>query len=204
MDGTRREEIQVEDLVEALQRQRGSLEQLRYRFVALELLVEAREARYLDWASQDLARARRQAREADLTRAAIVGRLEIPGTPGAPSLREVAAVAPSPWAGILRDHHDSLGDLVAEIELHGHAIAQQGRDGLAELARTGEWTPRRPATPVGELVGRITGGSVLAPARSLAPGRPADLDPGSIECLLNEVIATGGRLRMPALLAFLR
>ena len=34
----------VQDLVDALQRQRGSLEQLRYRFVALELLVEAREA----------------------------------------------------------------------------------------------------------------------------------------------------------------
>lgn len=194
----------MEDLVEALQRQRGSLEQLRYRFVTLGLLVAAREARYLDWAAQDLARARRQAREADLTRAAIVGRLEIPGAAAVPSLREVAAVAPAPWAGILRDHHDSLGELVAEIELHGHTIAQGGRDGLAELARTGAWVPRPAPAPVGELVGRTTGGSVLAPARSLAPGQPADLDPGSIECLLNEVIATGGRLRMPALLAFLR
>lgn len=195
----------MQDLADALQRQRGSLEQLRYRFVTLELLVEAREARYLDWATQDLRRARRHAREADLTRAAVIGQLGLTGSRGVPSLREVAAIAQAPWAGILRDHHDSLSSLVAEIELHGHRIAQHGRDGLADLARTGDWPSRTTtAPPMGEVVGHTTGATMLAPARSLAPGQAEDLDPGSIECLLNDVIAMGGRLRMPALLAFLR
>lgn len=195
----------MQDLADALQHQRGALEQLRYRFVALQLLVEAREARYLAWATQDLHRARRLACEADLTRAAVVGRLGVDPTAEGSSLRALATGARAPWAGILRDHHDSLGALVAEIELHGHHIAERGRDGLAELARTGAWPSQAlRAAPPGEIVGRTLEGSVLAPARSLAPGQPAELDPGSIECLLNEVIAASGRLRMPALLAFLR
>lgn len=195
----------MQDLADALQHQRGALEHLRYRFVALELLVEAREARFLAWATQDLHRARRRACEADLTRAAVVGHLALDDGDDVPSLRDLATGARAPWAGILRDHHDSLSVLVAEIELHGHHIAERGRDGLAELARTGAWPSRAAlAPPPGDVVGHTAGGGVLAPTRSLAPGLPAELDPGSVECVLNEVIAAGGRLRMPALLAFLR
>lgn len=190
----------MQDLADVLQRERGLLEQLRYRFVTLELLTAAREVRFLGWATQDVNRARRLARETDLARAAEVGQLGLKGARGLPSLREVAAVAPAPWACILRDHHDSLSALVAEIELHGHHIAQHCRDGLAELAHTGAWARRAPVA-AGAAVGAGVGGGATPPP---APGEAEDLDPASVEVLLHEVIAGGGRLRMPSLLAFLR
>jgi hypothetical protein len=200
----------VDELIEVLQQERDRLEQLRFRYTALELLVQAREVRYWGWALQDLNRARIRVREVDLVRAAQVGVLDLPLTPGTATLRDIAAAAPAPWSGILRDHHDSLASLVADIELHAHAIAQAGREALAELARTGTLAlPPLPTTLVRVLVG--AGEAASAPlaadgskARLRAPGSAEDLDPVSIECLLGDVIAAAGRLRTPALLAFLR
>ena len=125
---TKREERGVDDLVEALRRERDKLEHLRFRFVALDLLLRAREARFWGWAVQDLNRARIRVREADLTRAAEVESLTLASLGAGPSLREVAAAVPAPWAGMLRDHHDSLSTLVTEIEVHAHSIADGGRD----------------------------------------------------------------------------
>lgn len=209
------EDAHLEQLVEVLQKERDRLEQLRYRFVAVELLIDAREVRFWGWALQDLNRARLRVREADLMRAATVGTLHIPDSRhGIASLREVAAAARVPWAGILRDHHDSLSTLVTEIEIHAHRIAEGGRACLAELARTGTLSPpgRAPAGARRVLVGQVEGTDRVEPprpapdpaARLRAPGQADDLDPVSIECLLSDVIAGGGRLRIPALLAFLR
>lgn len=206
----------VHQLVEVLQKERDRLEQLRYRFVALGLLLDAREVRYWGWSLQDLNRARLRVRETDLMRAATVGTMVVPSSRGGvASLREVAAATPAPWAGILRDHHDSLSTLVTEIELHAHHIAEEGRACLAELARTG--TLGRPGTPAEAprvLVAPGDGGTGVEQGRPSPPGRPdarlrapgqaEDLDPVSIECLLSDVIAGGGRMRIPALLAFLR
>ncbi|HEU5150250.1 MAG TPA: hypothetical protein VFU19_07120 [Iamia sp.] len=204
----------MEQLVEVLQKERDRLEQLRYRFVALGLLLDAREVRFWGWALQDLNRARLRVRETDLMRAATVGIMDVPSARGGvASLREVAAATPPPWAGILRDHHDSLCTLVTEIELHAHHIAEGGRACLAELARTGTvGQPPAPTEAPRVLVGPADGGAeALAPAprprpatRLRAPGQADDLDPVSIECLLSDVIAGGGRMRIPALLAFLR
>lgn len=202
----------VEQLVEVLQKERDRLEQLRYRFVSLGLLLDAREVRFWGWSLQDLNRARLRVRETDLMRAATVGIMDIDSArDGVASLREVAAATPAPWAGILRDHHDSLCTVVTEIELHAHHIAEEGRACLAELARTGTvGQPERPAEAPRVLVGRADSGTEVAPpaprpaTRLRAPGQADDLDPVSIECLLSDVIAGGGRMRIPALLAFLR
>lgn len=194
------------DLAGMLQSERHLLEQLRFRYVALDLMLEAGEVRFLNWALQDLDRSRLRVREADLARAADVAALNLKGARGVPSLREVAAVAPAPWSRILRDHHDDLSRVVTEIEVYAHRIAQSGRDGLAELARTGTIGPRRPV-PV--LAGVVHGSDVATraadePARLQAPGGSDDIEPVAIECLLHDVIAAAGRLRVPALLAFLR
>ncbi|HXH57810.1 hypothetical protein [Iamia sp.] len=204
----------VHALVDVLQRERELLERLRFRFVGLELMLAAREVRFLAWAAQDLNRARIKVREADLVRAAEVGAVGLKcARGGVASLREVAAVASPPWSGILRDHHDSLCGVVAEIELHGHGIAQRCRDGLAELAHTGTLEL---AAATSALVGSDPavesdlGGDVSrrralsAPDQHRAPGQAEDLDPISIECLLSDVSASASRLRIPALLAFLR
>ncbi len=213
----------VEQLVEVLQKERDRLEQLRYRFVTLGLLLDAREVRFWGWALQDLNRARLRVRETDLMRAATVGTMDVASSRGGvPSLREVAAATPVPWAGMLRDHHDSLYTVVTEIELHAHHIAEEGRACLAELARTG--TVGQPLAPVPSseiapvLVAQADGRTEPSPpapapapssrprptTRLRAPGQADDLDPVSIECLLSDVIAGGGRMRIPALLAFLR
>lgn len=203
----------VEQLIEVLQKERDRLEQLRYRFVTLGLLLDAREVRFWGWALQDLNRARLRVRETDLMRAATVGTMDVASARGGvASLREVAAASPAPWAGILRDHHDSLCTVVTEIELHAHHIAEEGRACLAELARTGTLgVPGTPAEAARVLVGPGDGGTATPPAapappatRLRAPGQADDLDPVSIECLLSDVIAGGGRMRIPALLAFLR
>ncbi|HEX7131686.1 MAG TPA: hypothetical protein VF228_03890 [Iamia sp.] len=201
----------VEQLVDVLQKERDRLEQLRYRFVALGLMLDAREVRFWGWALQDLNRARLRVRETDLMRAATVGTMDVASARGGvPSLREVASATAAPWAGILRDHHDSLCTVVTEIELHAHHIAEEGRACLAELARTGTLGP--PAEAPRVLVGPADGGTEVplptprprptSPLR--APGQADDLDPVSIECLLSDLISGGGRMRIPALLAFLR
>lgn len=203
----------VEQLVEVLQKERDRLEQLRYRFVALGLLLDAREVRFWGWSLQDLNRARLRVRETDLMRAATVGTMDVPSARGGvASLRELAAASPPPWAGILRDHHDSLCTVVTEIELHAHHIAEEGRACLSELARTGTLGQPAPPAEARVLVGPAEGSAeLLTPttrprpiSRLRAPGQGDDLDPVSIECLLSDVIAGGGRMRIPALLAFLR
>jgi hypothetical protein len=191
-----------------LERERGLLEHLRFRFVGLGLLLDRGEVRFLEWAMQDLETDRARVREADLVRAAEVGFLGLKAAQGIPSLREVAAVAPAPWATMLRDHHDGLGTVVAEIEVHGHRIAEACRAGLAELAHTGALAPALEVRPELVATGPAAGGcaSTAAPeaARLRAPGQAEDLDPGSIEVLLGTALRTAGRLRLPALLAFLR
>lgn len=188
----------MQEVVEVLQRERDLLERLRFRFVSLELLVSSAQVRFLDWAVHDVQLARHRAREADLVRAAAVGALRLEGADGAPSLREVAAAASAPWAGILRDHHDGLCGVVAEIEMHGHRVAQASRDGLATLAHTGHLSPSLltvpPRGPDDET--NMAGPVTLA--------ADAELDPLDIERILSDVLASTGRLRMPALLAFLR
>ena len=78
-------------------------------------------------------------------------------------------------------------------------IAQSCRDGLATLARTGRLV--QAAQPVGAAVGGLAAPEALADA---APAAAADLDPLAIERMLGEVLTSTSRLRMPALLAFLR
>lgn len=200
----------MDELIDVLQQERDRLEQLRFRYTSLELLVQAREVRYWGWALHDLNRSRIRVREIDLVRAAQVDLLDLDAAPGAATLRDIAALAPAPWSGILRDHHDSLTTLVADIELHAHAIAQAGRETMAELARSGTLAlPPLPSTLLRVLVG--AGEAASAPlaadgsaARLRAPGSAEDLDPVTIECILGDVIAAAGRLRIPALLAFLR
>ncbi len=199
----------MDELVEVLRQERERLEQLRFRYTTLELLVQVREVRYWAWALQDLNRARIRVREIDLVRAAQVGVLDLPVTPGMATLRDIAAVASAPWSGILRDHHDSLASVVADIEIHAHAVAQAGREAMAELAHSGTLAlPPLPTTLVRVLVGTGEAASDSlddgAKNRLRAPGSAEDLDPVSIECLLSDLIATAGKLRTPALLAFLR
>lgn len=200
----------MDELSAALRRERELLDQLRFRFIETRLLLAAREVRYLAWATSEIDQARVRAREADLMRAAHVHRLadenDLLGA-GTPTLRDLAASADEPWAGILRDHHEGLCAMVSEIEVIGHRNAELARAGIHQVAeRAGpslfdEWLQSAAVFP------DAPGETIVAPQ----PTAVDQLEPDAAEAhqladerAFQDVITTASRLRMPALLAFLR
>ncbi|MBI2709820.1 MAG: hypothetical protein HYX34_09005 [Actinobacteria bacterium] len=191
----------LDELVAVLQRERELLDQLRFRFIETRLLLAAREVRYLGWATAEAEQARRRARETDLVRAAAVQRWGSAGVrTGVPTLRELATAVGGPVAGILRDHHDGLCTTVSEIEVIGHRNAELARAGIRELADQAESVPTMAAraSPAAASVALS-----LPDARELLEDG-MDLTALATEGAYQEVITLAGRLRMPALLAFLR
>ena len=100
------------------------------------------------------------------------------------TLRDLAGEAAEPWPGILRDHHDLLASLVAEIEVTAHRNSSEARIGLESLQ------PARVAAGVPDASARPSGDAELA---RLAQG-----------AAFEAVLGTASRLRMPDLLDFLR
>jgi hypothetical protein len=173
----------MEHLAAVLEREGEALELLLFKLTETKLLLEAGEARFLPRATGEVERARTRAREVDLLRAATFAR-----STDRLTLREVASTAPAPWPPILRDHHQVLSRLVAEIELVAYRNAEQARAGLEALSR-------QPVTEAA-LVG--------AGAAPMRPVRNAELDRLARGAALEAVLGTAARLRMPDLLDFLR
>ena len=175
----------MEHLSNALQREHELLGLLLFKLVETRLLVEAEETRFLARATREVERARHRTREADLLRAALVERLEPRGEDGeVPTLRALAAAAPEPWGGIFRDHHEVLCGQVAEIEVVANQNACLAQAGISRISGAA----RQPV-----LVG--PGGATMPDATlsRLAEGAAYEA-----------VLGAAARLRMPALLSFLR
>ena len=194
----------MDELAAVLRRERDLLDQLRFRFVETRLLLAAREIRYLRWATAEVDQARLRAQAADLLRAASVERL-CAGSGGPGTLRQLANASQGPWDGILRDHHEGLCALVAEIEVIGHRNAELARSGIRQLAEASPASPLEPWLAVA-----IHGPSADAPTQTTVLDVEAsrtdssDLTTLAAETAFQEVITIAGRLRMPGLLAFLR
>lgn len=169
----------MDQVAAVLERERELLEVLLFKLIETRLVLEAGELRFLSRATREVERARTRAREIDLIRATTVGRYRCGVT-----LRELAAEAPEPWPGILRDHHDLLTPLVAEIEVTAHRNAGEARTGLDALRQT--------PVPSGAQQPPLTTSDDLQLVR-LAQGAS-----------LETVLTTASRLRMPGLLDFLR
>ncbi|MCB0977520.1 MAG: hypothetical protein KDB02_08685 [Acidimicrobiales bacterium] len=166
----------MERVASILERERELLESLLFKLVETRLILQANELRFLGRATGEVDLARTRCREIDLVRAATVDA----HTPGA-SLRELASGAQEPWPGILRDHHDTLASVVAEIELTAHQNAELARLGLDAMK----------LTPV--------------PAGAVAPSDDrTELNRLARGAALTSVLGTAARLRMPDLLLFLR
>jgi len=169
----------MERVASILERERDLLEALLFKLVETRLVLQADELRFLGRATGEVDVARTRCREVDLVRAATVTAV----APGA-SLRELAAASAEPWPGILRDHHEALTGLVAEIELTAHRNAELARVGLDALHLA-------VVVPAGG--GEHPLGDDRAELSRLARGAS-----------LTSVLGTAARLRMPGLLAFLR
>ncbi len=169
----------MDQIAAVLERERELLEVLLFKLIETRLVLEAGELRFLSRATREVERARTRTREVDLVRATTVGRHRCGVT-----LRELAAEAPEPWPGILRDHHDLLAALVAEIELTAYRNAGAARTGLEALGKA--------PVPSGGGQPGLAASDELQLAR-LAQGAS-----------LETVLTTASRLRMPGLLDFLR
>lgn len=168
-----------------LEREGELLDTLLFKLVETNLLLQAGETRFMSRATREVERVRTRTREVDLMRATTVAQVR-DGRPGT-TLRELASQAPEPWPGILRDHHDRLGRLVAEIEVAAHQNAHEARRGLEALRAT----PAMAGGGTGSgASGRIDGDAELV---RLAQG-----------AAFEAVLGTAARLRMPDLLDFLR
>lgn len=106
----------LDDLASTLARERRLLEVLLFRLVELRLLMAAGEDRFLGWAADEVERATRRVREAELARATVVAGLpSARGGTDEPTLAEIIAEAPEPWATILGELRADLETTVAEI-----------------------------------------------------------------------------------------
>lgn len=209
----------MEELADVLRQERHHLEVLLYRLTTARLLLRDDRIRFLGWSSQEIQRARRQARESDLLRAANVQLLSVKASGGkTPTLRQLASVAGDPWAGILRDHHDELTALVAHIEVEAHATAEACRKSIRKLAEDSEAQSAAPARKASSKKGadsRVVEAEPVQAPQPLSTWRalpfddellPDDADLTAIakQRVLEQLLAASGKLQIPSLLAFLR
>jgi hypothetical protein len=171
----------MEDVASILERERTCLETLLFKLVETRLILASGDLRFLSRATAEVDRARTRCREIDLLRAATVARHQ----PGA-SLRQLAASAPEPWPVILRDHHEAISPLIAEVELTGYQNTEVAERALARL---------RQRVPVAH------GSQLLIDLDAVDRD---ELNRLANDAALTSVLASSARLRMPDLLAFLR
>ncbi len=178
----------MDRLTNALRQEQALLESLLFKLVETRLLLAAREVRFVPRATREVDRARQRTCGSDLARAAVVDGLGMTNPDmRLGTLRGLAAQATEPWAGMLRDHHEALCGLVAEIELVAHDNSRHARNGIRRLE------------------GRMR---AAGDGPDAAPGDPGEDDPAfalvADHTAYRSVLGSADRLRMPALLAFLR
>lgn len=190
-----------------LERERQLLEHLLFKLTETRLILEQDETRFLALATREVDRARTRTREIDLMRAATVAQVR----PGA-TLRDLATTAQEPWPGILRDHHEVLSALVAEIEVTAHRNAELARIGLDALRPAATVTFSSPAAgggaaSLGSSESAMIGTDLVEPQltdqTAVAKG-DAELARLALGAALESVLGTAARLRMPDLITFLR
>ena len=110
-------ETATEELARLLSRERLLLELLLFKLVTLRQLLTGGEARFLNWASDELERAIDKVRKAELARALAVS--ELAAATGRDeldcSLPALAENSPEPWRSIFSDHKQGFARLSAEI-----------------------------------------------------------------------------------------
>lgn len=206
----------MQDVADILRQERNKLEGLSYRLTVLRALLAEGAEGFLSRAAAEVETARNEVRETDLLRAAqvqLLGVTTVGGYP--PTLRQLAALAPRPWAGILRDEHDATTDLVAEIEVVRYDAAERARHGIrrvAEMLNSERLFPDPAAsTRVPDTVEhqpptappKLSTWSPMPFDDDLAPD-DTDLTLLTTESAYQDALTASAKLQIPALIAFLR
>jgi hypothetical protein len=108
--------VPLREVSDILWRERRLLELLEFKLEEERLLTEAGLARWIHRATREVALVRGELRRAELDRAILVqmaaSELALEGTP---TLKELMAAAPEPWAGILDRHREALKRAAASV-----------------------------------------------------------------------------------------
>jgi hypothetical protein len=111
----------LREVSDILWRERRLLEILEFKLEEERLLAEAGHRRWLHRATREVALVRSELRRAELERAVVVARAaDDLGLDHAPRLRDLAAAAPEPWAGIFERHRHAMvraADQVAALSV---------------------------------------------------------------------------------------
>jgi hypothetical protein len=100
-----------------LWRERDALQLLLFKLVEEQLIVSAGHTRWLAQANDEIEAALEQLRGTEVLRAAEVDAIaDELGLKEPPTLAELAALAPQPWATLFGEHRQALLQLVAEVE----------------------------------------------------------------------------------------
>jgi hypothetical protein len=209
----------MQEVADVLRQERNSLEQLLYRLTALRALLAGRDEAFLSWAAGEVETARNQVREVDLLRAAQVQLLGVYGpSRTTPTLRQLASLAREPWSGILRDHHDALTNMIAEIEVVRYGCAERARQGIRRVADAQTAEERRRGAsrrPTRQPVSSPVEARPASPRPKLSTWTPvpfgddlapddADLTLLTTESAYQDALTASGKLQIPSLIAFVR
>jgi hypothetical protein len=130
---------ETELLVDLLGRERTLLDVLVYRLVELRALLVAGSAgrgRFLAWAAEEVEDATAAVREAELSRALLVGELaQARGLhEDTLTLAVLVETADPPWRALLQDHRAALTLLAAEVDDHASAVRRLARTTTESVA----------------------------------------------------------------------
>jgi hypothetical protein len=149
--------MSLSEISNVLWRERRLLDLLVFKLEEEQLVLVSGRTRWLSHATREVETILEEIKRVELERAmAVQGSARGLGMSDTPSLRELAAVAPTPWDGIFAEHRRSLLLLAREIDAITKVNRdmlrrgqQAARDGLASL---GETMPDR--LPALRLVGK--------------------------------------------------
>jgi transposase len=146
--------MSLSEVSNVLWRERRLLDLLVFKLEEKHFVLESGRTRWLTHATREVEKILEEIKRVELRRAVTVasstGELR---TSDAPSLREMAAIAPPPWDGIFAAHRDALLALTREID----AITESNRD----LLERGRQAAREALASLGEI--DVDAGDVGAP-----------------------------------------
>ena len=153
--------MSLSEVSNILWRERQLLELLVFKLEEEQLVLASGRTRWLSHATREVETILNEIKRVELERAmALAGSMVELGLSDAPSLRELAAIAPTPWDGIFAEHRRALLTLAQEID----AITKSNR----ELLQRGHQAAREALVAIGEIDIEAYDARGTLPDRSLA------------------------------------
>ena len=136
--------MSLSEVSNILWRERQLLELLVFKLEEEQLVLAAGRNRWLPHATREVETVLGEIRRVELDRAVTLTDVaQELGLSDAPSLRELASIAPAPWDGIFAEHRRAMLTLAQEID----SVAKANRD----LLQRGQIATREALHSIGEI-----------------------------------------------------